>query len=235
VPASPRPIVFLHGLGVSARYMLPTFQLLASEYKVFAPEMPGFGRSDKPKHVCDVPELADVLAEWMMAVGLPSATFLGNSLGCQVIVDLAVRHPRRVDNAILVGPTVDTRDRTMPRQLWRGFCDLIHEPWSLWPILARDYLATGTRRMVRTFRCALEDPVEKKFPLIRCPTLIVRGSRDTVVPARWVDELAALLPESRVVTIAGATHATNYSAPGELVRAVNSFLNEYGRFPQADP
>jgi 2-hydroxy-6-oxonona-2,4-dienedioate hydrolase len=85
-PRTARTIVLVHGLGVSADYMLPTLVRLAEDFNVFAPELPGFGTSDKPPHVLDIRELADVVAEWMKAVVIPRAVFLGNSLGCQVIL-----------------------------------------------------------------------------------------------------------------------------------------------------
>ena len=160
----------------------------------------------------------------MEAVGIRSAVFLGNSLGCQVIVDLAVRHPTLVDAAILVGPTVDSRARTMLQQLWRGLRDLIHEPWSLWRILARDYLRTGTRRMFETFRFALNDRMAEKCPQVVAPTLLVRGSLDTIAPTRWLAELAMLIPDARVVVIPGSTHAAHYSTPEEVVHALLAFL-----------
>ena len=219
-----RSVVLVHGLGVSADYMLPTLVRLAEDFKVFAPELPGFGKSDKPPHVLDIRELADILAKWMGAVDIPRAVFLGNSMGCQVIVDLAARYPLLVDAAILVGPTVDTIEHTMIQQLWRGMRDLIHEPWSLWRILARDYLRTGTRRIYRTFRFALHDDVLRKCLTITAPTLLVRGGYDTIAPARWVEEIATTMTNARAVTIAGATHAANYSAPDALVRVATDFL-----------
>jgi 2-hydroxy-6-oxonona-2,4-dienedioate hydrolase len=223
-PRTTRPVVLVHGLGVSADYMLPTLVRLAEDFRVLAPELPGFGKSDKPSHVLDIRELANVLAEWMRAVDIPSAVFLGNSMGCQVIVDLAARYPSLVDGVILVGPTVDMTGHTMIQQLWRGLRDLIHEPWSLWRILARDYLRTGTRRMYRTFRFALRDDVLKNCLTISAPALIVRGGYDTIAPARWVDDMANTIPNARVVTIAGGTHAANYSAPDDLVRVASDFL-----------
>jgi 2-hydroxy-6-oxonona-2,4-dienedioate hydrolase len=204
--------------------MLPTLVRLAADFQVLAPELPGFGKSDKPSHVLDIRELADVLAEWMKVVSIPRAVFLGNSMGCQVIVDLAARYPSLVDAVILVGPTVDTTGHTMIQQLWRGLRDLIHEPWSLWRILAGDYLRTGTRRIYRTFRFALQDDVLKKCPAITAPSLIVRGGYDTIAPARWVEEIAHTIPNARVVTLANATHAANYSAPDDLVRVASEFL-----------
>ena len=58
-----QPVVLVHGLGVSADYMLPTLVQLASDFNVWAPELPGFGKSDKPAHVLDIHELADILAD----------------------------------------------------------------------------------------------------------------------------------------------------------------------------
>src|SRR5689334_4843817 len=186
-------IVLVHGLGVSADCMLPTLIRLAPHFNVWAPELPGFGLSDKPAHVLDIHELADFLAAWVRVIDIPGAVFLGNSLGCQVIIDLAVRYPTIVNAAVLVGPTVDTSGRTMIQQMWRGVRDLVHEPWSLWGILARDYLRTGTNRVYRTFRFALQDEVLEKCQAVFAPTLVVRGSRDPIAPERWVKELAGSL------------------------------------------
>jgi pimeloyl-ACP methyl ester carboxylesterase len=207
--------------------MLPTLIRLATDFQVWAPELPGFGKSDKPRQVLNIRELADVLAAWAEVIDIPRAVFLGNSLGCQVIVDLAVRYPTLVEAAILVGPTVDSTARTMIQQLWRGLRDLVREPWSLWRILARDYLQTGTRRMYRTFRFALDDDLLTKCPHIRAPTLIVRGGYDTVAPARWIEELARMIPDAQVAVIPNGTHASNYTAPIELARLVRDFAQRH--------
>jgi hypothetical protein len=72
------PVVLVHGLGVSSRYMLPTLVLLAPRYRVFAPDLPGFGHSTKPPHTLSLAELAESLADWMSATGLDRAVLLGN-------------------------------------------------------------------------------------------------------------------------------------------------------------
>ena len=238
--------MLVHGLGVSATYLAPTAERLAGDFRVLVPELPGFGHSDRPPQALNIPQMADVLAAWLREVGLgevglgnvgqrdvgPSdvdrsgAAFLGNSMGCQVIIDLAVRYPQLVQRAILVGPTVDTVGRTLRRQLWRGARDLLHEPWSLLPILAHDYLAAGTRPIYRTCRLALADPVERKLPLVRAPVLLVRGSRDTLATQRWLEQMQQLLPIGKLVVIPGATHAANYSAPDDLARLTREFLRQ---------
>jgi 2-hydroxy-6-oxonona-2,4-dienedioate hydrolase len=223
-PPGAASLVLVHGLGVSARYLAPTAARLARDFEVIAPELPGFGRSDKPARALDIAQLADVLAAWLPTAGVTRASFLGNSMGCQVIVDMAMRYPHCIDRAILVGPTVDTVDRTFPRQLWRGARDLIHEPWSLLPILAADYFKTGTRRIYRTCRYALADSVERKLPLVEAPCLVVRGSRDPLAPQRWIEEMARLLPNGQSAVISGGTHAANYSAADQLAQLTRDFL-----------
>ena len=175
-------LVLVHGLGVSGDYLLPMAERLAGDFNLLIPDLPGFGRSEKPARVMDVPQLAAHLAEWLPAVGLERAAFLANSLGCQVVARLAATEPRRVERAILVGPTVDRIDHTLTRQLARGFRQFSREPKALWPILVRDYWATGTRELLETFRYALADSAEEHYRQMPMPTLVVRGSRDLIVP-----------------------------------------------------
>ncbi len=89
------PIVLVHGIAVSSRYMVPVAEELAPFASVHAPDLPGFGRSAKPRRTLTVPELARALLAWLDAAGLERPLLLGNSLGCQVVVDLAAREARR--------------------------------------------------------------------------------------------------------------------------------------------
>ncbi|MDQ5811309.1 MAG: alpha/beta hydrolase [Actinomycetota bacterium] len=219
-------VVLVHGLVVSSRYMVPAAERLAPHCRVFAPDLPGFGRSEKPPRVLDVAGLSDALSAWMGEVGLERAALVGNSFGCQIIADLAVRHPGRVERAVLQGPTMDPLGRSVPRQVGRFLIDTSREPLSLLAIELLDYLSAGTRRLWRTFRYALEDRIEEKLPHMRVPTLVVLGSRDAIVPQRWAEEVARSLPMGRLVVIPGSAHAMNYSSPLELTRVVLPFLSE---------
>lgn len=83
-PGAPA-IVLVHGSGLSGQYMIPTARELTPDFRIFVPDMPGYGDSDDPGKVLNVPQLADWLVAWMPAMGLERASFLGNSFGCQVI------------------------------------------------------------------------------------------------------------------------------------------------------
>ena len=145
-----RPVVLVHGLVVSSRYMRPTAELLARWFHVSAPDLPGFGRSEKPARSFDVPELADALAGWLDVHGLDRAAFLANSFGCQVVVDLAVRHPERVERAVLAGPTVDPAARSAYRQIARFLLEAPQQA-STAPVIVSDFFQVvrgGRNRIV---------------------------------------------------------------------------------------
>jgi pimeloyl-ACP methyl ester carboxylesterase len=226
VPADAPTVVLVHGLVVSSRYMVPTAERLAPHARVWAPDLPGYGKSDRPERMLDVPELADALEAWMRAVGLGRVSLVANSFGCQVVADLAARYPERVERVVLLGPTVDPRARSLPRIGGRWLLNVPLEPLSLDLVAARDFLDMGPRRMIDTLRLMLRDRIEAKLPLVRAPTLVVRGSRDSTVPQRWAEEVTRLLPRGRLATIRGAPHTVNYNSPGAVARLVLAFLAE---------
>jgi 2-hydroxy-6-oxonona-2,4-dienedioate hydrolase len=92
-PADEPVVVLVHGLVVSARYMISAMKRLALRHRVYAPDLPGFGKSGKPTRAADVPGLSDALACWMRKLDLGRSALVGNSMGCKIIVALAVRHP----------------------------------------------------------------------------------------------------------------------------------------------
>jgi pimeloyl-ACP methyl ester carboxylesterase len=108
--------------------------------------------------------------------------------------------------------------------MWRLLLDTTREPPFLVAIEGLDLLRAGVRRSWRTFRHALDDPIEERLPRVRVPALVVHGSRDGISPRYWAEEVARLLPDGRLVDLPGTPHAANYSAPAQFARAVRAFL-----------
>jgi 2-hydroxy-6-oxonona-2,4-dienedioate hydrolase len=220
------PVVFVPGLGASSESMLPTARLLLQARDVYVLDLPGDGgESEPPDHNLDLAEYVAIGAAWLAALGLERATWIGHSFGSQVLVQLASDRPELVDRLVLISPTVDPRARTMPDQIARLLIDAGQEPPRLLRLLARDYLRAGFRRMLGIGRVALRDRVEQKLPLIQAPTLVVRGGKDPLVPERWAEEIANLLPHGQLVVIPHATHAVQFVAPTELAQAIGEFLS----------
>jgi 2-hydroxy-6-oxonona-2,4-dienedioate hydrolase len=226
VPPTASTVVLVHGLSVSSGYMVPTAVRLAPYYHVYLPDLPGFGKSAKPSHILTVPELADALADWMQVMGLPPTLLLGNSLGCQIIVNFALKYPERITHAVLVGPTMDPKARSIHQAALRLVLDMPCEPLLFLPVLVREYLAAGPRRTIRTLQYAFADRMEEHLPRVQTPTLIVRGARDPIVRQEWAEEVHRRLSDSQLVVVRGAGHAVNFNSPDKLVRTVRSFLSK---------
>ena len=204
--------------------MVPTARRLADEFSVFAPDLPGFGYSSKPRNALGLSELADVLAEWMSAIRVGRALLVGNSVGCQVIAELGIRYPQLLTAAVLQGPTMDAADRTPIGQFRRFLADLPREKLPEYAVNAHDYWRAGVRRLWQTFRIALADRIEDKLPRLTAPLLIVRGVQDPIVSEAWGRRLAELATDGTFISTQGA-HTPNFSEPDAFSSVVRWFLN----------
>lgn len=225
------PLVFVHGLGVSTRYLEPTMRRLAATHLVGGLDLPGFGRSGSPPKVLDTRGLADALAGWLTVRGIGPAVFVANSYGCQVIVELTMRHPARVVGLVLNAPTMDPAHRTVFGQLWRVIADIPFEPWRLSLIVLRDYLRARPLRLLATLHNALADHIEEKLPDITVPVLVVCGARDPVVTVAWSTEAARLVGISSPGAAGGtlsvvptAAHALPYDDPETFATLIAAFV-----------
>jgi pimeloyl-ACP methyl ester carboxylesterase len=99
------PVILLHGLGASNSSMLPPLWDLARDHRVLAPDLPGFGGSEKPIRSYDFPFFADWLGAFMDSVGLDKADLVGNSLGGRIALEAGLSLPERVGRMVLLCPS----------------------------------------------------------------------------------------------------------------------------------
>jgi 2-hydroxy-6-oxonona-2,4-dienedioate hydrolase len=219
------PVVLVHGLGVSGAYLEPLGRALGRSFAVSVPDLPGWRRSERPRDALTLEQLADVLADLVGQGGRPPA-FVANSLGCQVVLALAERHPEKVRALVLIGPTVDPAYRGWVRHTIRLLVGATRERSGLLPIVLEDYLRMGPRRIVATARAALADVPEQRLPRIAAPVLVVRGARDALTTCGWGRRCATLAPHGAYVEIAGAAHAAHVSHAEYVAELVERFLAE---------
>jgi pimeloyl-ACP methyl ester carboxylesterase len=211
------PIVNVHGFGISGTYLEPTAARLATTHRVYVPDLPGMGRSIRPPKTLDIPGMARALVSYCDAVGVDRATFVGNSLGCPVIVELAASYPERIDRAVMVSPAGGQTNRPLPRALLQMMRDAPREPLAMLPIAMRDYLHFGVWRSLALFRAMTRYPTLERLPHLVVPTLVIVGNRDPLVRTDRAHVLS-VLPHVDAVQVLGA-HALNFSKP-EVVAAL---------------
>lgn len=218
------PIVMVHGLAVSHRYLAPLAAALGATHPVFVPDLPGFGLSGKPRRAYDVIAHAEHLAHWLAAYALPSVCLLGHSFGAEVAAALAARQPKTLQALILAGTTSDPASRSLGRQLGRWLIDAPREALLQAPILVRDVYDAGPRRVYATLCHSVRNTVEADLVRVTAPTLVVTGERDPIVPPPWRETVAALVPGSRLVILSGAAHNVTTTAAPAITRIIREFL-----------
>jgi len=210
-------IVHVHGFGISGTYLEPTAARLTHRFRTFVPDLPGMGRSTRRDRPLDLPALAAALMSYCDTVGVDTATFVGNSLGCPIICEVAASFPERIDGAVLVSPAGGPTNQPMPRAIGQMMLDAPREPLGMLPIAVRDYLHFGVLQSWRLFKSMTEFPTLERVRHLDMPTLLVAGARDPLVHTERVSVFAGL-PHVSAVRVPGA-HALNFSAP-ELIAAL---------------
>ncbi|MEH0935865.1 alpha/beta fold hydrolase [Micromonospora psammae] len=218
------PVVLVHGLAVSHRYLTPLAVALAPTHPVYVPDLPGFGLSAHPDRAYDVREHAAHLAAWLAAYRLPPVCLLGHSFGAEVAAALAAHHPEAVRALVLAGPTSDPAARTRRGQFGRWLVDTLREAPLQAPILARDVADARPWRVYATLSHSVRNAIEADLVRVAAPTLVLTGDRDPVVPRSWRDRAARLVPHARAATVPGAAHNVVTTAPEQVAGAIRTLL-----------
>jgi pimeloyl-ACP methyl ester carboxylesterase len=225
-PSGAPAIVHVHGFGISGTYLTPTASRLAPFFRTYVPDLPGFGRSQHPRHPLGIPALADAIARFMDLVGLDRATLLGNSLGCPITAAFATAHPDRIERAILVSPAGGPHNRPIVKGVAQLALAGLREPLGMAPIAVNDYLHYGLIQTYDLFKSMIAFPIVERFLGLDLPMLVVLGDRDPLVSERRIRFGVSQLPAATLVSIDGAAHAINYSHPEQLANVVRAYMDD---------
>ena len=244
------PVLLLHGSGPGvtawANWRL-TLPVLDRHFRVVAPDIVGFGFTERP---------ADVtydLATWtahavgvLDALGIERAHVVGNSFGGALALSLAIRHPWRVDRLVLMGsvgvpfaitPGLDAVWGYEPSiEAMEGLLHLFaHDPALIGPDLARlRYEASVRPGVQEAYRAmfpaprqraldAMTHPVED-IAAITAPTLIVHGREDQVIPVQNALDLLGLIEDAQLHVFGRCGHWTQIEQAAGFTDLVTDFL-----------
>jgi len=213
------PLVLVHGGGAAGAESdwEANLESLAQYYRIYAPDLVGYGKSDKPRLDYTTRFFNRFFDDYMSAVGLERASLLGHSLGGGVALAYALNHPDRVDKLIIVDSA------GLSNEL--GFMGRV-----LVPLFARvsrmrgDYvhasLMTGGSQ---------REPSElftERLHEIRVPTLIVWGEWDGYLPVKWAYLAHERIKDSRLHIFEKCWHDPRRKNPDEFNRLVLDFLEQ---------
>jgi pimeloyl-ACP methyl ester carboxylesterase len=239
------PLVLVHGLGSNATQdwgrLVPP---LARRFHVYAPDLPGFGGSDRPAEAdYSIPMQVDAVRRFMEAVGLTKARVAGLSMGGWIVCRLAGSHPEMVERLVAVdaagmrpdGPAIPAevllpRDEEGVRRLVASVRHNSPDPPSF---VARDILARRLRedwivRRALESMSAGRDWLNGTLGRADMPVLILWGKEDALIPVAYAARLKAEFPRAQLTVLDGCGHVAMADCP-------EGFDREFVRFLAAAP
>ncbi len=245
------PLVLIMGLGATTlgwASQIPTF---SREYRVVAFDNRGAGRSDKPAMRYTIPMFADDTAGLMDALSIASAHVYGQSMGGLIAQELALRHPHRVQTLMLgstlcggrnsVAPSTENVARLAslnslsPEQAAESALTLLYSE----EFAAREHDALIERSLLeaelrpppeawsRQALAATHHSTYDRLPQIACPTLIITGDDDKIVPPENSHILAERIPGASLVTLPKAGHGYLVECAEESNAIVLDFIRRH--------
>lgn len=234
------PLLFLHGAGGSN--WSPMLKGLAENYRVIAPEHPGFGRSKTPDWMMSVGDLAFFYLDVLEKMNLKDVHLAGHSLGGWTVAEIAIRNTSRLKSVTMLAPAGCRSDEVPFGDifLWDAetatrnqFYDqkLAEERIKLLPQQDLDVVLQNKATVARlAWTPRLHNP---QLPLwlhrIDKPTLIIWGRDDKIVPFACHTAFVERIKGAKLVPMAQSGHSLHTERAKECSDAMTAFYRELGR------
>ena len=234
-----RPLLLVHGLGARGEdfgRLLPG--LAAAGFHVYAPDLPGYGRSEKPDVAYTIAYEEAAVKGFLDAMRLGHVDVAGWSMGGWVSMRLAAEHPEMVDKLVLYdsagvyfpldyGPSLFTPtdaagiDMLMAR--------LTPKPVKLPGFVKQDFLRRSELHawVVQRSLAAMtsgRDLMEFRLHEIKAPTVVMWGMSDTLIPPLAGKKIVQGIPGARFVPIVGCGHLAPSECESQVLPATMEFL-----------
>jgi len=211
------PVVLIHGGASDSNDWAETMTALSQSYTLYAPDMLGYGLSDRDKTSYYLSEFVDFTLGFIQALGLDSAALalVGHSIGGRVCLEIALQHPEKVRRLVLI-------DTVGFARLARWGTFLGAAAWAI-----RE--ALGRRQPYPRF--LKKDGEDKdwrcldRLTTLKVPTLVIWNSRDPYYPLREAIQAKQLIPEVRFEIFPGYGHAPHVKNRDYFNNLLLSYLN----------
>jgi pimeloyl-ACP methyl ester carboxylesterase len=247
------PVVLVHGYLASHTAWDPVFASLAARFRVIAPDLPGFGESEKPppgRYGYAAAAFAESLVDLIAALDVPRVAVIGTRLGATVALTMAVVYPDVVERLVLVSPDLYPRKASPWERaalvpvvgplLFKQVAGLrlflrYLDPWTVpvLPVSARalDWLeAFGAPAAREAAYATLRSIPDTRSLLARldraaAPALVCAGGRDDATRLAHARRLARELPAGRL-ELFDTGCAPEEDRPDDFARRVTAFILE---------
>ena len=230
--AGPPLVILHHDIGNPG--WLRFHELLAEDFTVYVPDIPGYGQSDRPQWARNVRDLVALLHLTLDELDFQDVVLVGLGYGGWLAAELATTAQRRFTHLVLVGAAgIQPRDGEIVDQFLiaheeyvkLGFHDPANFTRQFGEIASDEQLVEWDICREITTRVAWQPymfnrALPELLKSVRTPTLVVWGSDDRIVPLVCGEQYVETLPAARLVTIHGSGHFVEMEEPVRLAELV---------------
>ena len=241
VGQGPTTLTFVHGLGPGAAAWELVTQGMPDGWRTLAPDLPGFGATERGGFGGDIDAAATVVHHTLHAFGqLSAGALIGHGYGALVALSFASRYPAHVDRLVMIGSGAFVRDvaavairhddvlghgwDTERAEAWlnSGLVETLEDPHFA---AMRDATAgLDADLVVGCLAAMMQAELLEVVRTLRAPLLLIRGEHDRLVSDDDLAIVTARASDATVATIPAAGHWPHLEAPDELRAALRGFI-----------
>jgi len=241
-------LVFLHGSWNDSSQWIPIINRLSGDYHCFAPDLLGFGESERPKVHYSIELEVESLAEFLETLRQRQVYLIGHSLGGWIAASYALKYLQQVQGVVLLAP-LGLPDQTVRTHGWWTQCLVGRPPLMFWLLRSLRPVAKfigqeeKIRRSLDYRQQLLKSPtackllfqrrwseiqaelLQERLEWLKLPVLILQGGQDTIAAINQSKTYADLTPEAEhhILSLGGSD--LPQELPDEVAEYIRNFVN----------
>lgn len=237
------PVIFLHGAGAGAVTWYPSIHTISKNFKVVAPDIVGYGESDKPDAPYNRPYFSKWLKDFLKELKISKAHIVGLSQGGAIALQFAIDNPEMVDKLVLVdaaGLGAKVSFWPLIGMLWMNSFPsamsnrfnssyILHKPinrdpnhidYSIYVLKSKG----GKKAFKQGRGTAVSKIPEELLKQIENETLIIWGKDDKLFSVEYGEAAAKIIPNAKLHIIQDAGHLPLMDQPEIFNKILDDFL-----------
>ena len=237
-------ILLIHGLGGFAERWSTVMPILSKKYRVIAPDLPGYGYSDKPS-IDYTPEFfSQFIFDFLDVLDIKKTNMIGTSLGGQLVAEFAIAQTKMVEKIILVCPSgvmkssTPTLDAYSMAALYPSY-DTVKTAYEMMTgskNVTTESIEGFIKRMTQpnakmAFMSTLlalknSPPITNRLSNITVPTMVIWGKKDTLIPIKYANDFVSSIKNCQLEIMENCGHTPHIEDPDKFSQIVLNFLNQ---------
>ena len=237
-------ILLIHGLGGVAERWSSVIPLLSKKYHVIAPDLPGYGYSDKPS-IDYTPEFfSKFVFDFLDKLGISKTSMVGTSLGGQIVAECAITQNKVIEKIVLVSPAgtmkspTPTLDAYSMAALYPSY-DTVKTAYEMMTgseKVTTESIDNFIKRMTQpnakmafmsTILALKNAPsITDRLSDIAVSTLLIWGKRDTMIPVKYANDFVSSIKNCQLEIMENCGHTPHIEEPVKFSQNVLNFLNQ---------